>query len=211
MKIEGPSVERRDLGKGAFVDYDEAWLDAEESSILLERLIDELDWAEITIRAGDKDVVQPRLTAWAGELPYRYSGQTLAPRPVPPALEDVWHRISDATGHAFNHAVLNYYRDGKDHMGMHADDEPELGRDPTIAALSLGAVRKFVLRPKGKKRYWVTYRLAHGSLLVMRGTVQRRWYHGVPKQPARAEPRINVTLRWLHGAPGWRDPGGRGN
>ncbi len=191
----------RDLGKGAFIDYDGAWLEPDEADRLLTVLIEDLDWAEVTIRAGEREVVQPRLTAWAGDLPYRYSGQTLEPRPVPSALTDIWARVAAATGADFNHAVLNYYRDGGDNMGQHADDEPQLGRDATIAALSLGAVRKFVLRPKGRKRYWVTYRLEHGSLLVMRGTVQHRWYHGVPKMPSAAGPRINVTFRWLHGPP----------
>ncbi|MEL7240634.1 MAG: alpha-ketoglutarate-dependent dioxygenase AlkB [Planctomycetota bacterium] len=71
----------------------------------------------------------------------------------------------------------------------------------------MGAVRTFVLRPKGRKRYWVRYRLAHGSLLVMRGTVQHRWYHGVPKATVASEqakpvgPRINVTFRRLLGGP----------
>lgn len=198
-------MESRDLGKGAYIDYAPDWLPAEEGERLLSVLLDRLEWAEVTIWAGERSVVQPRLTAWAGELPYRYSGQTLAPRPIPDDLVAVWQQVSEATGVEYNHAVLNYYRNGGDNMGMHADDEPQLGRNPTIAALSLGAVRKFVLRPKGKKNYWVNYRLAHGSLLVMRGTIQHRWYHGVPKQPSAEGPRINVTFRRLVGPPGQDD------
>ena len=199
------SFEARDLGKGAFIDYWATWMSPDEGDRLLRELITSMPWQEVAIRARDKTVVQPRLTAWAGDLPYRYSGQTLEPRSPPPALIDVWQRIAEATGVAYNHAVLNYYRNGSDNMGMHADDEVELGRNPTIAALSLGAERKFVLRPKGKKRYWVTYRLAHGSLLVMRGTLQHKWYHGVPKQPAAERPRINLTMRQLMGPPGTVD------
>ena len=198
---------RRDLGKGAFVDYVPDWLEADAASALLTTLINGLHWSEVEIRAAGKTVVQPRLTAWAGELPYRYSGQTLDPRPVPAQLDHLWRRVADETGVEFNHAVLNYYRNGEDNMGMHADDEPQLGRNPTIAAVSLGSVRKFVLRPKGKKRYWVRYRLAHGSLLVMGGTIQHRWYHGVPKQPAADQPRINVTFRRLEGPPRARRAG----
>ncbi len=192
---------RRDLGKGAYVDYAARWLDEADGTALLAALIDGQAWSEVEIRAGDKTVVQPRLTAWAGELPYRYSGQTLDPRPVSAALRPLWERVVEDTGVDYNHAVLNYYRNGDDNMGMHADDEPQLGTNPTIAAVSLGAVRRFVLRPKGKKRYWVRYQLAHGSLLVMGGTTQHRWYHGVPKQPTTAEPRINVTFRRLLSPP----------
>ena len=195
------STERRDLGKGAYVDYTTDWLSATDGDSLMQALLSDLTWEAVSIRAGARTVVQPRLTAWAGQWPYRYSGQTLAPRPVPAALEGVWTRVCKETGVEYNHAVLNYYRDGTDNMGMHADDEPQLGRNPTIAALSLGAARKFVLRPKGKKRYWVRYRLAPGSLLVMGGTIQHRWYHGVPKQEGAEGPRINVTFRRLLGPP----------
>ncbi|MEM7675498.1 MAG: alpha-ketoglutarate-dependent dioxygenase AlkB, partial [Myxococcota bacterium] len=171
----------RDLGKGAYIDYFPSWLPIDEASAALTALVEELEWDEVSIRAKEKVVIQPRLTSWAGELPYRYSGQTLQPRPVPTRLQALQSAVMATTGVEYNHAVINYYRHGDDHMGMHADDEPQLGRNPNIAAISLGAVRTFVLRPKGRKRYWVRYRLAHGSLLVMRGTVQHRWYHGVPK------------------------------
>jgi alkylated DNA repair dioxygenase AlkB len=110
----------------------------------------------------------------------------------------------------FNHAVLNRYRDGGDHMGWHADDERELGQDPLIAALSLGAVRPFQLSPKRKRRTVRTLNLASGSLLVMGGALQHTWYHGVPVDRSASGERINLTFRKLLGPPGevpdWRPP-----
>ena len=82
-------------------------------------------------------------------------------------------------------------------MGMHADDEPELGRDPIIAAISLGAPRRFVMVHKKKKRDRFSTTLEHGSLLVMGGTMQHKFRHGVPKQKSITAERINVTFRLL--------------
>jgi alkylated DNA repair dioxygenase AlkB len=87
---------------------------------------------------------------------------------------------------------------------MHADNEPELGWEPTIASLSLGVDRKFVIQHKKKRSWCRTIILSHGSLLVMGGGFQRRWRHAVPRQGAVDDPRINVTFRRLFGPPGWR-------
>ena len=144
--------------------------------------------------------------AWAGPQAYRYSGLTLQPRPLDPVLAELTDRVSAAAGVEFDHVMLNLYRDGDDRIGPHADDEPELGPDPVIASLSLGAARRFVAQPK--RRYKSKRRerlvLTHGSLLVMGGSFQRAWYHGVPAQAAVTGPRINVTFRKLLGPPGWR-------
>src|SRR6185369_2643492 len=109
---------------------------------------DELAWTEREIVLFGRRVLQPRLIAWAGELPYRYSGQTLEPRAATPTVAALMARVSAAVGVAFDHLLANRYRDGRDSMGLHADDEPELGLDPTVATLSLGATRRFVLKPR---------------------------------------------------------------
>jgi alkylated DNA repair dioxygenase AlkB len=107
---------------------------------------------------------------------------------------------------AFDHVLLNLYRDGRDSIGMHADNEPELGSNPPVAAVSLGATRRFVVQRKGKRRGKPrSIPLEHGSLLVMGGTMQHGWYHGVPKTRADVGERINVTFRRLRGPPGWRE------
>lgn len=102
----------------------------------------------------------------------------------------------------FNHVLVNRYRDGADSIGLHADDEPELGPDPIVATLSLGATRRFVLKPR-RARLGPGHALdvAHGSLLVMGGTCQRHFVHGVPRQAGAAGERISLTFRRLLRAP----------
>ncbi|MGF1508764.1 MAG: alpha-ketoglutarate-dependent dioxygenase AlkB [Myxococcota bacterium] len=185
---------RTELGRGAYLDMYLEWLD--EPDTWLDRLIREQCWQARAIQVFGRDVMQPRLIDWAGGLPYRYSGQTLEPRPWTRSLNELLHRVVLRTGVLYNHALLNRYRDGQDHMGMHADDEPELGRCPSIAAVSLGARRRFVLAPKrGRDRRTVW--LEPGSLLVMGGSTQHGWRHGVPRQSTVTTERINVTFRFL--------------
>lgn len=196
--------ERRELGGRAWIDYDPAWLPPDEQTAIHAALVEELEWSQRPISVFGREVLQPRLIAWAGARPYRYSGQTLEPRPFGPALRALTDRVMAATGLAFDHVLLNRYRDGEDHMGLHADDEPELGESPQIAALSLGARRRFVLQPKPKKlrHKKVVLTLEPGSLLVMGGRIQHAWRHGVPKQATVREERVNVTFRRVKHDPG---------
>ena len=195
-----------DLGKGSFTDYDPEWIEAAAAAALHAQLTDELEWTQRPIYAFGKPLMQPRLIAWGGDVPYRYSGQTLPIQPIPDCLVPWMTRLSELTGTPFNHVLLNRYRDGRDNMGMHADNEPELGKNPTIAAVSLGVPRWFVICPKGKRanRFKKKFKLTHGSLLIMRGTMQHQWRHGVPKMGDVDGERINVTFRYLKGEPGWR-------
>lgn len=199
-------MERIDLGRGAWIAYDPAWLPPEQADALQAELTGTLPWEQRPIVVAGREVMQPRLMAWAGELAYRYSGQTLEPAPSTPALDALSARVSEACGVPFNHVVINRYRDGKDNIGRHADAEPELGWLPTIASISLGARRKFVLTRKGRRKQR-HLRLAHGSLLVMGGSLQHTWYHSVPKDGS-TEERLNLTFRTLIGPPGTRQEGG---
>ncbi|MBX2797619.1 MAG: alpha-ketoglutarate-dependent dioxygenase AlkB [Myxococcales bacterium] len=193
----------RQLGAGAWYRYEPSWLSPEASRELQRALTEEVPWEQRPIRMFGREILQPRLIGWAGALPYRYSGQTLPPRAGPDVLRRLLERVVDEVGVAFNHILLNRYRDGRDHMGRHADDEPELGREPVIAAVSLGAKRRFRLEKKGS-RTKRTQPLADGSLLVMGGTMQHRWYHAVLKETGCTAERINVTFRLLRGPPGTR-------
>jgi alkylated DNA repair dioxygenase AlkB len=138
----------------------------------------------------------PRLTAWFADdgLVYRYSGVTHEGTGWLPELLDVKQRVEAASGASFNSLLLNLYRDGRDSIGFHTDAEPELGLKPVVASVSLGAVRQFILKHKktGEK---LDFRLAHGSLLVMAGSCQHHWLHGVPKTDAVVGERINLTFR----------------
>lgn len=139
----------------------------------------------------------PRLVAWHGDpgTTYAYSGTSHEPRPWTPELEAIRDRVECLAGHSFNAVLLNLYRDGRDGMGWHADDEPELGPDPVIASVSLGATRRFRLKHRRNRAEPVTLELGHGSLLLMAGATQRHWLHAVPKTATPVGERINLTFR----------------
>src|SRR5262245_44379311 len=186
------------LASGAWLDHDPAWLAAAEADAALVALRDELAWEQRAIVLFGRRVLQPRLVAWAGDLGYRYSGQTLEPRPATRSLVPLLERVVARAGVAFNHVLANRYRDGRDSMGMHADDEPELGEDPVVATLSLGATRRFVIaRRRGAAGDRHSLPLAGGSLLVMGGACQSEFRHGLPRDPAAAGERISLTLRTI--------------
>jgi alkylated DNA repair dioxygenase AlkB len=140
--------------------------------------------------------LQPRLTAWHGEASYTYSGLTLDPLPFTPLLQQIRAAVEAATGCRFNSVLLNYYRDGRDSMGMHSDDEPELGAEPAIASVSFGATRTFILRHKRSKRT-VKLELDDGSLLFMSGALQKNWLHGINKTARTHSARVNLTFRQI--------------
>ena len=195
-------VTRTDLEGGAWLEYLSAWIEAPEADRVLAALRDELVWEHREIVLFGRRVLQPRLIAWVGDLGYRYSGQTLEPRAPTPTTAALMARVVEHTRVPFNHVLINRYRDGSDSIGLHADDEPELGLDPIVATLSLGATRRFVLKPRrarlGPSR---ALDVEHGSLLVMGGTCQRHYVHGVPRQAGVAGERISLTFRLLLRAP----------
>ncbi|MBN7796865.1 alpha-ketoglutarate-dependent dioxygenase AlkB family protein [Parahaliea mediterranea] len=165
---------------------------------LAERLIADTPWRRESITLWGKTRLQPRLLAWYGDpgSRYRYSGRTLEPLPWTPLLRQLKDAVERASGARYNSVLLNYYRDGRDSMGMHADDEPELGARPTVASLSLGAERKLVFRHRWRKDLRpVRLPLPSGSLLVMSGDTQAHWKHGIDKLRRACGPRINLTFR----------------
>jgi alkylated DNA repair dioxygenase AlkB len=192
---------RIDLDPESWLELVPGWMAPGEADRLLGRLRDELRWEQREIVLFGRRVLQPRLIAWAGALPYRYSGQTLEPRAPTPALEEASAAVQEAAGIPFNHVLVNRYRDGRDSMGLHADAEAELGRDPTVATLSLGATRRFDLRPRGSGARR-TFALEHGHLLVMGGRCQSLYRHGIPRQPAVSDERVSLTYRLLKNSPG---------
>lgn len=161
---------------------------------VLARLIDETSWRAETITLFGKQHAQPRLTAWQGDKAYTYSGLTLAPAPFSGLVLLIKKAVERASGKCFNSVLLNYYRNERDSMGMHSDDEPELGPEPAIASVSFGASRTFILRHKRTRRT-VKIELDSGSLLLMSGSTQKNWAHGVNKATIPLGPRINLTFR----------------
>jgi alkylated DNA repair dioxygenase AlkB len=164
------------------------------NALLLARLIAETDWREEAVIVYGKRHLQPRLSAWHGDKAYRYSGLHLAPLPFTPLLDTIRQAVEAASGRHYNSVLLNYYRDGRDSMGMHSDDEPELGPEPAIASVSFGATRNFILRHKTTKET-CKLPLSDGSLLFMAGKTQANWVHGINKTTQAVGPRVNLTFR----------------
>jgi alkylated DNA repair dioxygenase AlkB len=180
------------LRDGGTLAYDPSFFNPEDADALFAVLRTSTPWKQEAGRGRPF----PRLTAWYADpgLTYRYSGVTHRALEWTPALRDVKRRVEQTSGADFNSLLLNLYRDGRDSIGMHSDDEPELDINPVIASVSLGAVRDFILKHnKGKEKH--VFHLAHGSLLVMGGTCQHHWLHGVPKTAAPVGERINLTFR----------------
>lgn len=175
------------------------WLPSEVATALQQRLTDEVAWTVHRIRMFGRWVDSPRLSCWMGEpeASYRYSGADFAPEPWHPAIRALLPALEAACGARFNSVLLNRYRNGRDSMGWHSDDEPELGSAPVIASLSLGAERRFLMRVKTDHARKAEWRLRHGDLLVMRGEAQRQAQHALPKMAGAAGERINLTFRWV--------------
>jgi alkylated DNA repair dioxygenase AlkB len=163
---------------------------------VLARLIAETAWRSEVITLWGKQHPQPRLTAWHGEKRYSYSGLTLEPLPFTPLQLEILAAVEAASGRRFNSVLLNYYRDGRDSMGMHSDNEAELGPEPAIASVSFGATRTFILQHKVSKQR-LQLALTDGSLLLMAGNLQNNWMHGINKTTRPTGPRVNLTFRFI--------------
>ncbi len=165
---------------------------------ILQQLIDQTPWRAEQIVLWGKRYLQPRLIAWYGDSGqrYAYSGIRLEPLPWTETLAHLKYVVEEAAGASFNSVLLNYYRNERDSMGFHSDDEPELGPRPVIASLSLGEQRTFIMQHRSRKDVpKLRIALRSGSLLVMQGETQKDWKHGIQKESARRGPRINLTFR----------------
>lgn len=180
----------------AKVQYLANWLDNKTADCLYEVFQHELDWREGLIKMFGKTVKIPRLQAWYGDAgtDYEYSGVTMSPLPWQDDLHKLKVKCEHQCGSSFNSVLANFYRYGQDGMGMHSDNEPELGPEPIIASVSLGEVRNFDFKHKlnGEK---CRLPLEHGSLLIMSGETQKYWLHGIAKTKKHIKPRLNFTFR----------------
>jgi alkylated DNA repair dioxygenase AlkB len=179
-------------GRPTCVDYYPGWVN--DADQLFKALRDEIAWEQHTITLYGRSVPTPRLTAWMADSAYRYSGIVNEPASWPEPLAELRERLYNELGVSFNSCLANLYRDGTDSMGYHSDDEPELGPRPTIASISLGDRRRFVLRHRTTRERW-SWDLGHGDLLVMRDESQRAFAHAVPKTSRPVGPRMNLTFR----------------
>ncbi len=184
------------LPNGELLYFENFW-SKKEADLLYKTLDSEIPWRQDPITIFGKTYPQPRLTSLhsINNIPYSYSGITMNPEPISPILLHILLKIKTVEQYEFTSVLLNKYRDGKDSNGWHSDDEKELGINPIIASVSLGAERFFHLRHKKIKKERHKIKLAHGSLLIMGGEMQHYWQHQIAKTQKQIDPRINLTFR----------------
>lgn len=180
------------------------WLSESRAQQLFDRLTSTLNWEQPSIIIAGRPMLSPRLQSWHGDSAahYAYSGSSFQPQVWTPELTELREQIAAACNARFNSVLVNWYRHGDDSVSWHADNEPELGRNPVIASLSLGASRRFLLRhnrrERGARSHSVT--LSSGDLLLMAGPTQHHWQHCVPKTREPTGGRVNLTFRFIYPA-----------
>lgn len=181
----------------AEIEYYPAFFSLEKAYELFEKLKTEIPWQQDTITVYGKNHLQPRLTALYGNegKPYGYSNIVMHPHHWSPLLMFIKEEIEKECQESFTTVLLNYYRNGQDSNGWHADNEKELGQNPVIASLSFGAERVFQLKHNSIETAKQNITLQNGSLLLMKGTTQHFWKHQIPKTQKEIGGRINLTFR----------------
>ncbi len=168
---------------------------------LMENITKDIIWRNDSITMFGKTYPQPRLTAWYGEnnVIYTYSKIKMQALPWTPVLLKLKNSLETNLGAKFNSVLINYYRNGQDHMSYHSDNEKELGKNPVIASLSFGATRKFILKHRYiKTNPLVALDLESQSLLVMSGELQEFWQHKIAKSAKIQSSRLNLTFRYIY-------------
>ncbi|HAD33663.1 MAG TPA: alpha-ketoglutarate-dependent dioxygenase AlkB [Chitinophagaceae bacterium] len=189
--------ERRNiLPKDGEVYYLPDFFSKQESEKLFAVLLNEIEWQQDEVMMFGKRIVTQRRMAWYGDenKPYRYSGILRTPKPWTRTLLEIQHLVNSTFQTSLNACLMNLYRNGEEGMGWHSDDEPELGKQPIIVSLSLGAERAFDFKHKDSGDKQRIY-LETGSLLLMKGATQKHWKHALPKSKKVLDPRINLTFR----------------
>ena len=179
--------------------YDRNFLSSVEASRYFKILRNETAWQQDQIKVFGKVYDQPRLTALYANnnFPYSYSNITMYPSPFSATLLEIKEKVEQQLKKEFTTCLLNLYRHGRDSNGWHADNEKELGKNPIIASVSLGAERMFHMKHRTDNSQKIKINLIHGSLLVMNGSTQHYWLHQIPKTKKHVEERINLTFRIL--------------
>lgn len=173
------------------------WLTCKAADALMTSLRENIAWECHRIRIFGREVDSPRLSCWMGDAgaSYVYSQTRFEPYSWLPELQSLRERLQNEFECQFNSVLANLYRDGQDSMGWHSDDEPELGKQPVIASVSLGATRRFSFKAKTENAKAVHLELPHGSLLLMRGDTQKNYRHALAKTVKPVGERLNLTFR----------------
>ncbi len=183
--------------KNAELHYFPDFFNKENADSYFKVLTEKISWKQDKIKLFGKEVLQPRLSAFFAEegISYTYSGLQLKPEIIFPELLKIKAKIEATGNFHFNSCLANFYRDGKDSMGWHADDEKELGKNPVIASVNFGSERIFHLKHTSEPELKQKILLQHGSVLIMTGETQHFWKHQLPKTQKNIGPRLNLTFR----------------
>lgn len=168
----------------------------EKCSFSMNDLLTPLELKQENIKIFGKTLPQPRLSRFYADkgISYVYSKQKFEGITWTKELLELKNLVEEHTSNSFNSALVNYYRNGSDSMGLHADNEPELGTSPTIVSMNFGASRKMVFR-KNVTKEKLELILNHGDLLIMSEALQHNWKHEIPKQRKITTSRLNITFR----------------
>jgi alkylated DNA repair dioxygenase AlkB len=173
-------------------------LDAATADLYLAQCLDGLSWENDRAFIYGKEIVTKRKVAWYADKPvsYKYSGYTKTALMWPDFLGEIKQQVEHRCAEAFNSCLCNFYSSGDEGMSWHSDGEKELVENGVIGALTLGGERKFSFKHKQSGES-VSLNLAHGSLLIMKGTTQKNWLHSLPKTKKNVDPRVSLTFRQM--------------
>ena len=171
-------------------------LNQDQANHYLQNLLREVPWKNDEAIIYGKHIITKRKVAWYGDknFAYTYSNTTRFALPWTKSLFELKTKVETITQQKFNSCLLNLYHDGSEGMTWHSDDEEALGKNTTIASLSLGAERKFSFKHKRTKQT-VSLVLENSGLLVMKDETQTHWLHSLPKTTKVMRPKVNLTFR----------------
>ena len=184
--------------EGASAPYIDEFFSKDEADAYLQKLMGETPWVGETVKIFGRERPARRRTCFYGDtgVTYGYTGLKKAAAPWTATMLKIKEAVEAHEKTTFNYALLNLYVDGRDMIGWHADDETDLVPGGVIASISLGAERDFMIKKMDNAAHMlVKIALAHGSLLTMKGDMQRRYKHSVPERKKCAKARINITFR----------------
>lgn len=170
----------------------------ERIDVLFQELINKVDWKNEVVIMFGKEIITKRKVAFYSDqkIEYRYAQKTKKGLTWLPVLLDIKNMVESFTHSSYNACLLNLYHDGNEAMGWHADNESEIQPNSSIASLSLGAERRFLFKNRATKETTAVL-LENGSLLEMKGAIQKNWLHSLPKASKINTPRINLTFRQM--------------
>jgi alkylated DNA repair dioxygenase AlkB len=184
----GPAIDagfttarRIELDATSWIEHVPGWLGASDQ--LFDELMATAPWEQRHRYIYARRVIEPRLTA-------EYEDISAAPQQL---LHTVTATLARHYGVAYRYVWLNLYRTHRDSTSWHGDPIGKVQPTSTVPVLSLGATRRFLIRP-AEGGQSLSLAVASGDLIVMGGRSQRDWRHSVPKQATPAGPRISINF-----------------